>query len=395
MKMTIRLFMSMLAVTLLNGPAAAQTIHIADNNANAPAGANVHATLQGAIDAASDGDIIHVVPSPAIYGSVTISKQLTIYGIGHTPDKDVATTARVSGIVLNKTDITSDASGTIISGLSFAGGGIISFAATNSSDIISDVTIEKCNGLYIARGNGSGGIANITIRNNLLAGSGIDLDGMSQTQSMRIYNNVITSQTAQLSLSNSAASTDNVISNNIIMYYSTNPDNKPINIYIGTLFINNIITRSITSTREAFATATDCIISNNIFYGVSPEGGSLERNVFNNNLTFSTGNDNLPPTGTGVGNTGSNNLVGVDPQFTDYPAEGSNSFSFDFDFNLQSGSPGKNAGTDGTDIGIFGGGFPFDLSPTGSTLPIIQSFNFPSVVTKGTDITVTVKAKGN
>lgn len=34
-------------------------------------------------------------------------------------------------------------------------------------------------------------------------------------------------------------------------------------------------------------------------------------------------------------------------------------FSYQYDFNLQIQSPGINAGTDGTDIGIYGGAFPW------------------------------------
>ena len=45
----------------------AQAIWIADNNFNAPTGANVFPTIQEAIDAASAGDIVHVQPSPTTY----------------------------------------------------------------------------------------------------------------------------------------------------------------------------------------------------------------------------------------------------------------------------------------------------------------------------------------
>ena len=47
----------------------AQTIRIADNNANRPTGANIYATIQTAVDAAvaNDNDIVYVQPSPTSY----------------------------------------------------------------------------------------------------------------------------------------------------------------------------------------------------------------------------------------------------------------------------------------------------------------------------------------
>lgn len=45
-----------------------------------------YATLQAAHDAASDGDMIHVIPSNETYGSITITKRITIIGPGWIPE---------------------------------------------------------------------------------------------------------------------------------------------------------------------------------------------------------------------------------------------------------------------------------------------------------------------
>jgi hypothetical protein len=106
---------------------------------------------------------------------------------------------------------------------------------------------------------------------------------------------------------------------------------------------------------------TDAIVANNIFYGCAPimassQASFFERNSFVNNISFGTGIDALPPTGTGIGNTGSGNKPGEDPLFVNAPYN--TAYSSTMDFNLQASSPAKNAGSDGTDIGITGGAYP-------------------------------------
>ena len=62
-------------------------------------------------------------------------------------------------------------------------------------------------------------------------------------------------------------------------------------------------------------------------------------------------------------NTGVNNQIDVDPLFVNVS---STTFDYAYDYHLQATSPGKNAGTDGTDIGIYGGAYPF---PSGGEVP--------------------------
>lgn len=94
--------------------------------------------------------------------------------------------------------------------------------------------------------------------------------------------------------------------------------------------------------------------------------------TFNNNITYETTNNTIPY-GT---NVGSNNLVGINPLFVNAP---NRSGSLAYDYTLQAGSPGENTASDGTDIGIFGGGFAFiDLTgrariPLVTTMTILNS----------------------
>ena len=134
---------------------------------------------------------------------------------------------------------------------------------------------------------------------------------------------------------------------------------------------------------------TYAVVSNNIFYGSSPsyDGGGVENCAFNNNLSFGTADDDLPPTGS---NVGSGNQVGVDPQFVNVP-----DFTGDPDHNydLQAGSPANNAGTDNTDLGVYGGGNPLVGAFDGrARIPLVTNFVINnSTIGEGGSLNVTVE----
>jgi len=112
------------------------------------------------------------------------------------------------------------------------------------------------------------------------------------------------------------------------------------------------------------------IVENNIFYGAEPQGGT--GCVFSKNLTYMCVNNTIP----GTGNLGSGNKVNQNPQFVNYPVAGG-AFSFSYNFQLQPTSPGKNAGTDGTDIGIYGGMMPY-LVGANPYVPQMMETTLPS-----------------
>jgi hypothetical protein len=96
------------------------------------------------------------------------------------------------------------------------------------------------------------------------------------------------------------------------------------------------------------------IIENNIFinynsscYWASYSSGSF----FNNNLFVE---DWIIPDNC----FGSGNIVNQ-PQSSIFINQSGNNFSYAHDYHLQPTCPGKNAGTDGTDIGIYGGSHPW------------------------------------
>ncbi len=377
----------------------AQTVWVADNNFNAPTGANVFNTIQAAVNAASDGDIVQVQPSPTTYGNASIDKQLTLMGIGFNVDKDVAHLSNMGAIYLrNNIDNSNDSDGTIITGLNFTF--LWPGFDTGPDFVLENILIQNCQFQYLYNIN--------------------TLNGYSPIDGFEIRDCYVWGSIGGYGLYFSLLATNVIIRNNVILYghyfQSTTPGNIIISNNIlfdgiqikangsnATILNNNFIASS-GSDAAFFTEMKDCIVANNVFYGMTPSvsnsGNStstnFQRNLFNNNLVYSTGDDVMPPAGGGVGNTGSGNITGTSPLFTNVQLL--NTWSSAYDFSLQVGSPALNAGSDGTDIGITGGAFPFpgtNLILKTSAVPVIQILNTTTVINPGDNLPVRIKVKSN
>ncbi|MEM1002834.1 MAG: right-handed parallel beta-helix repeat-containing protein [Bacteroidota bacterium] len=201
-------FKLFLILMLLVFTTQAQTIYIANNNPGAPGGVNTFtgsSALADALIAASNGDIIYLVPSPTNYGNPMISKQLTIYGGGFNPDKD---SPEVTLIGTTRLDIA--ASNVTLSGLTITG-----IAYTNGN--ISNIVIEKCAIKQFAN-NGGAAQGNILIHNNIFG------------------QNIPTNQYVM----NFGTISSNIIISNNIIYHNQSNGFGLINTSNGTTVENNI-----------------------------------------------------------------------------------------------------------------------------------------------------------
>ncbi len=392
-------FATILFVMIGHANFAQPTVWVANNNFNAPAGPNVKPTVQAAVDAAAAGDIVQVQPSPTTYGNVTIDKQITLMGIGFNVDKDIPLTSNMGSITLtNNVDNTSDADGTIIKGLNFT---LLSPGLnTGPSYLLENILIQNCQLQYIYAPSSYSSIDGLEVRDcyitsNITSSSGIYFS--------RPVTNVIIRNNLFIFGISFASTTpgSNIITNNIIydgIYVNAEGSNT-------TILNNNFIASS--GGDSGFNTKLkDCIIANNIFYGMTPSisnAGStstnFQRNVFTNNLVFSTGDDTMPPTGGGSGNSGSGNISLVSPLFANVNLLDTWSSAYDFTLQVSGpASPAINAGSDGTDIGISGGSYPFPtpnfvLKTTAA--PVIQILNTSTVINPGDPLPVRVKANSN
>jgi len=342
------LFLSFLFLT---ATAFAQNTLIVDNTGSAPTGDHVYTNLQTAIDAAQEGDIIHVMPSPTSYGDITIEKDnsgISIFGNGY-----LATN------IINRSMIGS----TTIKGDNIRLSGITFFSSTNSLVISSDDPLDKAN--------------NIIIDNTEVEGYRLKVEYASNV----LFKGCFITASGQGSSSTRSEITNNsegvVFSNSIVL--STFDD------LYNTEFYYTIIQGGL-----GFLSAG--ILSENAFTNSIILLSSLTSNE--DNITNNDFENNYSSTSLQIGtngNIGADNIIneGVIDVFE---SDGTNWLN-EFNPNLPEGSSLIGAASDGSDLGVFGGSSPY--SQTGISLPYIQELIAPLTIKKGSDTEVTIKAKGN
>jgi len=347
----------------------AQTTYTANNNPGAVTGVNIFTgatALQDAIAAASAGDIIYVVRSATSYGATTVDKQLTIYGIGLNPDTDGSTRSIVNIIIIADPVAT----GTRISGLNISNrmelGGV--------AGALNNLLIENNRIRWIRHVDATTTLANLMIRNNVI-GSG--------------------SASADTRVDLLAGAIANVVIANNVLYVGL-PNNGVITASNGTSIENNLFigTGADIGTGQArmysFENFNGNSVKNNIFHRIRPDAfGSFTNNTFENNISFDSGADFFS---TANGNTSFNNLTSQDPLITNVGAGDAINYST-FDPTLMVGSPAIGTGVGGIDMGVLGGGSPFDLE--GSPLPLVHEINAPPTISQGSDLPINIKGSGN
>ncbi len=303
------------------------------NHPNSP---GQYTSISDAIAAASAGDTIYVHGSGVVYPAFTVNKQLTLIGPGHKPQKQVAAIVQIAppNIIF-----ASGSSGSVIMGFYFQSG----------------LTIDP-------------GVNNLRIQENYSTGT-LSVEGTGHL----IMKNILRSG---IGLNNYGVQGNIMVRNNIIEQNLTGAIDATVE------FSNNFIYSLNFCTNCAYT-----VFKNNIIWGTYPT--SAINMTFLNNIAFLNINDTLPP----PGSLGSGNIIG-NPMFVSYPLAGT-TFSYSHDYHLMSGSPAIGAGTDGTDIGIYGGVTPFD--PYGEP-PVPQVFEFnihnPVIPSGGNlDIKITSKTK--
>ena len=367
-----------LGVILFAFDAFSQNILIADNRPSRPLGAHVYIGLQEAIDAATDGDIIHLMPSAINYGNVTVNKELTIYGIGFSPDKDGPQKAWVDNMSLVDGASNTRVSGINISTALYIGNSI----GANYS--VSNVFVENSRIKRILRNTSyTVSFSNVVIRNCIIgwgytssaAVMELDNSGGYTLSNVLITNNIITPSTYGSGQYAALRVDDAIIKNNL---------------FLGD---NNLST---SANGWGITQSNSCTVSNNIFYGVRAYTGTVTNTTFNNNLSNLPATDggdgyfNDFATGAGSGTTYSGNITATDPLFTNV------GFVYGWDFAYDpttSAAEVTSGGTDGTDIGLFGSTIPFSM--TGTPLPIIKTLIIPEIIKQGNNLNADIEAVGN
>ncbi len=314
-------------------------VRTVSNNPNSP---GQYTSLQAAVDAAGlTGDTIMVAGSPYSYGSIIIAKRLILVGAGyHNP---YGSNTIVDAFILARSNEFVSSSGTKIMGFNVNGG--ISFSPNYNSPggirLLNNILIERCSLSSVYFDSWGNSNNNDTIRNCMINSGNISISTNwgGYVENIHIHNNIF----------NGAGFSSDATMSMSTLYVRNN------------IFINR-------AASSVFSGSMNFVIENNIFYAAYPTGGT--GCAFTNNIGY------MCPDMPGAGNIGSGNMNSTNPMFVNFPLLGAG-FSWSYDFHLQAGSPGKNAGTDGTDIGIYGGMLPLEPG-TNPHFPQMMTLTLPA-----------------
>ncbi|WP_456439804.1 hypothetical protein [Psychroserpens sp.] len=327
----------------------AQNILIVDNNVNVDTSpSHMYNTFATAIAAAANGDIIYVQPSETNYGTITINKEIIVYGNGHTPELNSGRKAIFSHITIASSNVK-------ISGLETAVNTNVAISGTQNN-----ITIENCKVFNIAM--------NLAVADNIII------------QGNMIENNISLNP-------NNAQSTNITINNNFL---NTPAVNGYSYFNSTTIFNNNILTFAGVTTQSFLLTPTDFVAQNNIFVSTSTFNGTNWQlggtpTIFNNCISYSYQGTTL-----GLLN-GTGNFDNTNPQFVSIPGTNPN-WDVANDYNIGSGS----LGTDGNDVGIHNGFYDFDMRGYPTLLPYLEEMTISNnMVQAGANINVNLKANAN
>lgn len=335
--MKIKKLLVLIASILFSLPVFA-TVRTVSNNPTRPA---QYTTFSGAQTASAVGDTIYVYGSPFTYPDFTVTKRLVLIGAGYSPNNQFGQPTTITAIILYHDSGSNDATGTVITGFHLTGR--IDFGGTLISN-------------------------NVQIFRNRI-GAYVNLSGASPTgwvDGWVIYNNIIESYIYGGGTSRTANSATNIIiANNIFntsgYLYGMNSNTILVdhNVFMGTStklvnIFNVIVTNNIfTRTSGNLMTNTVLCTFNNNISSQSTIGGATEYNPTNSFTANFIGSG-------GGANSGSGNQIGIDPLFVS--VSNFDAYLATSNYRLQTSSTGRNASTDGTDLGIYGGSYPY---PTG------------------------------
>jgi hypothetical protein len=321
---------------------------------------------------------------------LTVTKRLVIVGAGFAPNNSSAQPTNVANILLSRNG-GANASGSTIMGLL-------------SGQISPEGLSLACDNITLLRNRFFNSTIALTLNNS---SSG------TYSKGWVIVNNIFEGRVDGGASISSASPTNILFANNIFIGQSINGFNS------ATVVIDHNLFLGTGASGVLGGSLYNVVVSNNIFsrssgFVFNVSSASVVYNTFNNNLSnlttiatpsFYNPSNNFANFVASVGgsNTGSGNIIGQNPLFV--LNANPDAYSTLDNYRLQAGSPGKNAGTDGTDIGIYGGSYPFpsggaigsgfDTRPV-PPIPQVTNVNIQnSSLIPGAQLKVTIQATVN
>jgi len=305
------------------------------NVSNLPNNPFTYNNVDAAIAAAQPGDTIYAHGSNIAYPDFTITKSIIIIGTGGFPQTEFGLKSRFDRITFN-----SNISDVVINGIEIVNYHLDFISITN----IHNVLITNCFFSWNNWGN-------------------IRFSNLINSSDIRIFNNVFSGGSQnKIEFGNNTGCFNIIIDHNII-----NGCIVGLNI-LNTVIQNNIFYNP-AGTNTFINPCSLAIISNNIFFNADPKNNTSSC-IFNNNISYSTGSQLTAMGGTNIDNT--------NPQFVNVPAAGI--YSSTNNFNLQAGSPCIAAGSDGLNLGYYGG--DEIVAPLGEpyNVPVIRVMNIQNPI---------------
>jgi hypothetical protein len=316
-------------------------IHTVDNN---PGNGAMFSTIASAVSAASSGDTIIVMPSVSKYDGIYLSKKLFVYS--RNPFTGGVDADRFP--YTDRINFYSGSAGSKVSGFHLNPGGID----------IQESNVELSYNYLVATYVRIQGVSHVNIINNVFIetkyhGNSIQIDGSNNI----LRNNYFATVTG-----------GNYDGGRYCFIFNGNSTN---------LIINNLFSETMTSGSNCsdggfiFFKNCNAKIYNNIMW--SNVNGrtrfdTLSSGSYYNNITYASKNKPTALSGTG-------NFNDTFPSFeTTFSDSKPPYFNGSEDFRLQSGTVGKNAGTDSTDIGLYGAGHQFSILCKVPGVPIFDEF---------------------
>jgi len=330
-------FYSLITIALLiTGPASlAQNLVAVRHNDTV----TFYTTLSSALTGASDGDTVYI--PGGTYDAITISKKLHLIGVGHHPDSTDATSRTyIKGITI----------GTGCSGGSLTGIFLSLYYCITFNSNLNGYTISRCYiPNFIIGSNPVPTLVNLSFLENQIGAMTMNYITYS---GFYLSNNIITYQLHLYGVKNCVIKNNVFLSNSYASYFS---NSLVENNLFGYFVLNN---------------ASNCIFHNNVNGGIN-------------------GADN-------AGNQGSGNYLNqgaLSAFFVSYdPATITLSNIYQANFHLVPGSPYLNAGRDGTDIGIYGGAYPWKDGSIPFN-PHIQRINISPVTNSSGNLDVNIQVE--
>ncbi len=325
-------------------------------------------SIAAAIEAAGSGDVLLVMPSAVGYGSARINKRLTVVGPGF-GGPELGARFRSETAQFSSVHLEPGVRGVTLTGLDIRGE--LQFIGNRTSQ----GSIGVANTLVLR--NRIGGVdvsthgfaANAFFINNWIEGELKLVRASDFTQSFFIrsayfYNNVIRDRVDLYDSWTTGGFTSRLVEAVSQVVFANNVfDNgeESVDMRNGE-FYNNIVHRGTNSNGNAVRfSQRNVLVENNVFHGLLPSNVPGENNTFVKSA--------------------SEVIVGNElPWFRRY--------------ELVENSPARTAGRDGSEVGIFGGLYPWDRDQA-PPVPFVTNIEAPLVAGQGESMTFQVEVKSN